>query len=193
MGHYVRVSELPLSLQKALEAAGYGRKDIQVNVEEEFEARPPSADGRKGFVAACRLDDSNEFKITWGSWGGANMFTKTIDDVEGSVPIPENIAFVSGLGSGGTGYPAYATIHVSPKNVNPTLLPSGPTVSEREAKILCIFKSLKSGARKEYLSRMGATDAEVTALVERKFLSRNSAGATSVTTEGRNAAGKEYY
>lgn len=193
MGHYIKVSELPTSVQNALRQGGYGGKDIQVVVEEKFEPRPPSADGRKGYVAACALDDTNQVKMTWGSYGGSNMFTRTIDDVEGYVEIPYNVAFVTGLSSGGAGYPGYATVHVSPKNMNPTLLPPVTNVTEKEAKILAIFKCLKSGARKEYLSRAGASDAEVDSLVERGFLSRNKLGSTSITTEGRNAAGKSYY
>lgn len=193
MGHYVKVSDLPTSIQNALVSAGFHRKDIEVRVEEKFEPRPQSAQGRKGFCAACRLDDSNRFEITWGSFGGSNMFTKTIDDFDGAVEIPEGVAFVTGLSNAGTGYPGFATIHVGPKNMVPALMAPKSNVTEREAKILCIFKSLKSGARKEYLGRMKATDAEVAVLVERGYLSQNKAGATSITTEGRNAAGKEYY
>jgi hypothetical protein len=193
MGHYMKVSELPTSVQNALRDGGYGGKDIEVIVSERFEPRPPSGKGRRGYVAACRLDDSNEHKLTWGSYGGSNMFTRTIDDVDEIIEIPQNIAFVSGLSNAGPGYPGYATVHISPKNMNPALLPPTASVSEKEAKILAIFKSLKSSARKEYLDRAKATPAEVDSLVARGFLSRNRAGATSITTEGRNAAGKSYY
>lgn len=193
MSFYIKVNELPSSIQKALTAAGYGRPDISVEVEETFEPRPPSADGRRGFCAACRLDGSDEFRLVWGSWGGSNMFVKSVDDVEGTAPIPPHTAFVRGLGSGGSGYPAYATLHVGPNSMNPKLLPIKVEVTEREAKILCIFKKLKSGVRKEYLARMKAAPAEVDSLVARGFLTRNAAGATSITTEGRNAAGHDYY
>lgn len=192
MGHYVILSTLPKSLQLALEEAGYHRKDIEVRVQEEFEPRPPSAHGRRGFVAACRLDDTNKFEITWGSYGGSNMFTQTVDDFQGSAPIPPEVAFISGMGNAGAGYPAYASIYVNPKSMDPSLLPVAASVTEKEAKILAIFKSLKSSYRQGYLDRAKATSEEVTSLVERGFLSRNKAGATSITTTGRNAAGKEY-
>jgi len=191
-GHHIRVRELPQVIQDALNSAGFHRDDIQVHVQEEFEPRPPSADGRKGFVAACNLS-TNDFKITWGSWGGSNTFTQTVDDVEGSMPIPKDGAFITGLSNAGPGLPGFARIYVSPANVNPTLLPPVHNVTEKEAKILAIFRSLKSGYRKEYLGRMGVVDAEVDSLVERKYLSRNKAGATSITTEGRNAAAANYY
>ncbi len=193
MGHYMKVSELPPSIQKGLGMAGYCRKDVEVCVQETFFTRPPSGRGRRGYVVACRLDDTEECKITWGSFGGSNMFTKTIDDSDESVEIPRDIAFISGMGSGGTGYPASATIYISPKNMNPQLLPPTTNVSEKEAKILGVFKGIKSSYRKEYLERLGATASEIDSLVARGFLSRNKAGATSITTEGRNAAEKSYY
>ena len=193
MGHYIKVSELPPSVQKGLEAVGYGRKDIEVSVRETFEPSPISADGRRGFLVACRLDDSNECRVTWGSYGGSNMFTKSIDDVDGSFDVPKDVAFLSGMSGAGEGYPAYAYLVISPKNMNPTLLPPVASVTKREAKILAIFRYLRSSARKEYLNRMRASGAEVDSLVARGFLSRNKAGAMSITTEGRNAAGRDYY
>lgn len=193
MGHYIKVTELPPSLQRALVSAGYNRKDIEVKVTEEFEPRPPSADGRRGFVAMCLLDDSNEFKLTWGSFGGANMFTTTVDDVKGAVEIPQNVAYITGMSNAGSGYPGFATVFVGPKNMNPTLLPSAPSVTEREGKLLAIYKTLKSSYRKEYLDRAKTTPEEIDSLVARGFLSRNKAGAISITTEGRNAAAKDYY
>lgn len=193
MGHYVKISSLPSSIQAALKEAGYNRKDIQVNTAETVCPRPPSAQGKRGFTAVCVLaDDSQEYKMTWGSWGGSNMFVKTIDDVHENVDIPENVAFVMGTSSS-PGYPGYAYIYVHPKNMNPSLLPSEGSVSEREAKILAIFRSLKSAYRKEYLDGMKASDEEITSLVSRGYLSRNKAGATAITTQGRNASAKTYY
>lgn len=190
---YIKVSELPESIKRALSSAGYFGKDIRVEVKERMEPRPPSADGRKGFVAICRLDDSNEFEIRWGSFGGINPFTKTVDNIEGVIDIPRDVAIVTGLSSAGTGYPAYATIHVSPMNMNPTLLPASSDLSDREKMILAIFKMLKSSARPGYLKEMKATNEEIEGLISRGFLKRNKAGAISITTEGKNNAGKEYY
>lgn len=189
---YIDTKDLPSELQNGLTKVGYTSKSIRVSVESDFEPRPPSADGRRGFLAAVPLDGS-EVKVTWGSWGGSNMFTKTVDDVEGTLPVPNNMAFIRGYGDAGKGYPAYATIIVGPDNINKSWLPSGGDVSEREAKILAIFRSLKSAYRKEYLDLMKAEASEVDSLVARGFLSRNAVGATAITTKGRNSAASNYY
>lgn len=191
MGHYSEISELPEVIQKGLKEVGYNRKDIKVEVREQVCIRPPSANGCRGFAVACLLDGSQEFRVTWGSWGGSNMFTTTVDDVQESVPTPPNSAFI--MGSSGGNKPTYAYLVIGPGNVNPQLLPPAANVSDHEAKILAIFNQLKSSARKEYLGRMGAKSEEVDSLVERGYLKRNKAGATSITTQGRNAAGRSYY
>lgn len=191
MGHYVKVQDLPPVLQKGLSEVGYHRKDIEINVQEQVCVRPPSAKGCRGFAVACLLDDSQQTKVTWGSWGGSNMFTRTVDDIHEVVDTPPNSAFILGMSGGGK--PTYARVVIGPGNMNPTLLPPAASVNDREAKILAIFKMLKSAARPEYLGRMKATTSEVDSLVERGYLKRNKAGATSITTEGRNAAGRNYY
>lgn len=189
---YLPISELPVSIQKALSEVQYHKKDIEVQVKEEFYPRPPSAEGRKGFLAACRLDDSNAYDITWGSYGGQNAFVKTIDDVDGSYEIPNNMAFILGYSSGGPGYPALAHVVIGPNNINKSLLPMKTDVSEREEMILSIFKRLKASYRKQYLSEKKVTQQEIDSLIERGYLKKNKVG-ISITTQGKNSAGKGYY
>jgi hypothetical protein len=196
---YLPVRDLPRSLQAALQAVEYGRKDIEVKARETFDPSAAGGGGRRGFVAACKMDDSGTYEIEWGSWGGENPFTHTIEGVRGEVPIPPEVAFVRG--SIGGGHPTNASVYVSPHAMNPALLVAGPEVTPKEAKILAIFKGLKSSYRPEYLDRLqekegiegsrarqATTDREIDSLIERGFLSRNKAGSISITTEGRNAA-----
>jgi len=183
---YLLVRDLPRSLQAALQAVEYGRKDIEVKAREMFDPSAAGGGGRRGFVAACKMDDSGTYEIEWGSWGGENPFTHTIEGVRGEVPIPPEVAFVRG--SIGGGHPTNASVYVSPHAMNPALLVAGPEVTPKEAKILAIFKGIKSSYRAEYFERLGATQREIDSLVDRGFLSRNKAGATAITTEGRNAA-----
>lgn len=192
---YLRVKSLPKQILDALNHVGYHKADIRIEVTENFCPRPPSADGRRGYCAAVNLIEGAEkpFDVVLGSWGGSNMFVKTVDDFDDSVPIPNDCAFITGMISSGTSYPATGTIWISPSNMNPSLLPPVHSVNEREAKILAIVRSLKSAYRKEYLERMKATTEEIDGLVARKFLSKNKAGAMSITTDGRNAAAKNYY
>ena len=189
---YVAIDRLPPSVRAALDAVGFGRKDIPVHVHEDFDPRPSSGEGLRGFTAACKLDGTREHSLVWGSWGGANMFTRTVDDgIEGdSAPIPPGIAFVTGHVGGGR--PVWASLTVRPDGLDPTLL-AAPAVSAREATILACFRALKSSARPEYLSRGKVTPAEIDSLVSRGYLSRNRAGATSITTEGRNASASDYF
>jgi len=196
---YLLVRDLPRSLQAALQAVEYGRKDIEVKARETFDPSAAGGGGRRGFVAACKMDDSGTYEIEWGSWGGENPFTKTVEGYRGEVPIPPEVAFVRG--SIGGGHPTNASVYVSPHAMNPALLVAGPEVTPKEAKILAIFKGIKSSYRPEYLDRLqekegiegsrarqATTDREIDSLIERGFLSRNKAGSISITTEGRNAA-----
>lgn len=193
MGHYVDVKDLPDVLQDALKSVGYHRDNVMVDVKEKICPRPPSSKGRRGFCTVVRLDESGEYKTAWGSFGGSNMFVQSIDDVHETVEIPADTAFVMGTGSGGKGYPAYAHITISPANINPKLLAPNADVTEKESKILAVF-TLKSGYRKEALSRLGATEDEVDSLVSRGFLKQRAKnGATRLTTEGRNAASSTYW
>ncbi len=186
---YMAVRDLPPCVIAVLREVGYGAKDIGVVVTETETLSPPSSHGRRGFAAVCKLDDTGKSMISWGSWGGSNMFSRTVDDATVEVPIPRDVALVKGS----TGEQTYATVYVHPANMNPALLPPAADVTPKEAKILAIFKSLKSSARPEYLQRAGATAAEILELVRRGYLSRNAAGATSITTSGKNAAARDYY
>jgi hypothetical protein len=197
---YLLVRDLPRSLQAALREVEYGKKDIEVKARETFDPSAAGGSGRRGFVAACKMDDSGTYEIEWGSWGGENPFTRTVEGYRGDVPIPPEIAFIRG--SIGGGHPTNASVYVSPHAMNPALLTAGPEVTPKEAKILAIFKQLKSSYRPEYLDRLqekenelassrerkAATDRAIESLIERGFLSRNKAGSISITTEGRNAA-----
>ena len=188
---YVDVKSLPESIQEALHSNGYHRDNLQVLAREEYTLRPPSEQGKRGFVVACNLS-TGETKTVLGSWGGSNMFVQTVDDNTTSMKIPPGVVFILGYGKT-SGSPGYAYLVASPKTLDPVLLPVTADVTEREAKILAIFRALKSSYRKEYLSGMGAKDTEVDSLVTRGYLKRNKAGATSITTSGRNASSKNYY
>jgi len=181
----MKVSDLPGSVRAALKAVEYGRKDIEVLARETFDPSSAGGDGYRGFVAACRMDDSDIYELSWGSWGGENMFKRTIEGLE-SETIPPHLAFLKGQIGGGR--PTYAKLYVSPRAMNPALLAAPAEVTAKEAKILGIFHSLKSGPyRKEALQNLGATLVEIRSLVDRGFLKENKAGAIALTTDGTNA------
>lgn len=181
---YVEVKQLPECIRKALQEVNYNRKDICVNVQETMDLRPSSGDGTRGFTCVINLETC-AFKTAWGSWGGANPFNRTIDDFDAPVPIYENMVYLQGH----SGETTYGSLYMSPLNVAGLIEAS--TVNEREARILCIYKSLKPAYRRSYLQNMEATDAEVNSLIERGFLSKNKVG-IQITTLGKNNAGKDY-
>jgi hypothetical protein len=86
----------------------------------------------------------------------------------------------------------WASLTVRPDGLDPSLL-AAPAVSEREATILACFRALKSSARPGYLARGKVTPEEIDSLVSRGYLSRNRAGSTAITTEGRNASAPDYH
>jgi hypothetical protein len=68
------------------------------------------------------------------------------------------------------------------------MLPAGAEVTEREKEILRIVRSYNSAGRKEAFAYNKITAAEIDVLVSRKLLSRNKAGAVSITLAGKNVA-----
>jgi hypothetical protein len=81
-------------------------------------------------------------------------------------------------------------IYVHPSDT-PRLLPSKVQVdlSERDRRILASIRSLKSGNyRREALAALSCTDSDLDRLAGLGLLKRTKSGATSITTEGRNAS-----
>ena len=188
---YVKISNLPTSLRNALAALHYTRPDIAIEARERTSIQVGGGDGKRGF--ACLVDmATGTHTVSWGSWGGANVFNpgNAVDCDSAQHDIPPHGAVISGTTGGGR--PVYATITVHPASLAP-LLPAAPAVTELEAKVLAIYAQLKSSARGEYLAAIPDAGAIVDSLVSRGYLDRNKAGATKITTTGRNSAARTYY
>jgi hypothetical protein len=183
---YVDTRDLPDSLRASLSDAGYHRKDIAIEPRETASMVGFSGQGRKAFVVLVDLATGRTESHS-GSWGGANMFSpqNAVDLDTTERPIPPGMAVIKGT----SGYHGcFATIHLHPDNVA-RLLPSKPEVTEREASILGTF-GYKPGYRKERWQEMGVTPIELDALISRGMLSKNRAGAISITTAGKNCKGR---
>ena len=183
-GYHVKVKALPDTLQRALQAEGYRREDIAIRACETACLADMGGQGRRGFVTFIDLA-TGRTKTTNGSWGGSNMFNprNAVDNDQSEVPIPDNVAVIQG--SEGHG-PTFASVLVNPQNMA-SLLPAPTEVTDHEKAILTIYATIKGGYRQGELDYIKATADEVTALVERGLLKRNKAGATQITTEGKNA------
>jgi len=183
-GTVVQVKELPEVLQKALKSVGYGRRDINVSARAEVDLNPYAGEGQKGFAVVVNLA-TGVYKASEGSWGGANMFVaRSIDTAQASYPLPpDGAAIVGTSGYHGTS----ASISVHPSALAP-LLPGNADVTERERRILAML-GFTSAYRKELFADNKVTPDEVDALVAKKLVAKNKAGALSLTTAGKNAAG----
>lgn len=183
---YQLVSELPECLINALKFVAYGSRDIEILPREKTAISYAGGDGRRGFAILVNLS-TGEYKIHYGSWGGANAFnTKNQVDLNTQdYPIPENGAVI--LGSEGN--KTFATIYLNPKNVL-AALPEGDVLSDLDRKVMYAYGCLKSGSyRNDELARCGVKDPKndpnVRSLIERKFLKMDGRG-IQMTTEGRN-------
>ena len=196
---HIQVKALPESLRRTLSAVAYGARDIEVSPAETFTVQDFGGDGRRAFIFVVDLK-TGRYEAFHGSWGGPNIFDRSnpVDNDATVRPLPEGFAVISGS----TGHGVYASIQVNPKSLAP-LLPAAPAValSPVEAETLRIYREIRGGRRDEYLTGYSAggyrsvtdrrlTFAEVSAallsLSAKGLLKVNKAGATSVTTEGKN-------
>jgi hypothetical protein len=186
---HIAVKELSPHVRNALASVGYGAKDILVEAANEIHPSAYAGEGQRAFCVILNLT-TGERKTLSGSWGGSNMFTSTlVDDTRGEdrAPMPEDGVVIKGS----IGYPrTFATIYAHPNTVG-RFLPSGEDdepLTDGQAQALYCHKALKGGHyRREEMERRGCTTADVDALVERGLLKRNRAGATQITTAGKNA------
>lgn len=186
---YVELKSVNPHLRTALDSVGYGCKDVQVEAAETVDPTVGGGSGARGFVTIVNLDTGARQTVN-GSWGGANMFAHSpVDGTEERITIPPNGAVIKGT----RGYPrTFATVYAHPTAVGAHLLPSGAPaddlLTDVEKSALGAFVCLKSGEyRREALARCGATAEVLGSLVLRGYLKRNRAGATQITTKGKNA------
>ncbi len=207
---HVRVDSLPQNMRTLLHSLGYRRSDINCEAREKAHRHCGGGDGYRGFFY------SPETGVQYGSWGGANAFTK--NSVDGTNESDAYVVLRAGdfavRGTEGGGQPVYASLYAHPDTIATSDgKPCGEhedcresaeiaaacatarnrwaaprDVTDREKTLLSAV-SMKSSYRREELRRIKATDGEIDGLVSRGFVSRNKAGAMTLTTEGRNARG----
>lgn len=180
---YVKVKELPESLQSALNECAYKKADVQVLIKESESVFSSGSKGYRGFASLVNIS-TGETRLMQGSWGGSNPFTPNnhVDQNSNEYTIPKDMAVIRGF-SGGSSGTTHATITISPLNILPALQ-GGSDLSDEEKHILAIMRSYKPAYRKPYLD---AAKDMVDSLVERGYIKRAKNGALSLTTEGKNA------
>lgn len=183
-----KVAALPPALQRALASVGYRCKDIPISVRESCSVQAMGGDGYRSFVVIVNMA-SGEYRTSYGSWGGANMFNpRNAVDLDDSLHvIPKDGAVIHGSEGGTSG--VYATIDISPANAA-LMLPAKASIDERDAKILGAMRYKPGAYRQGEIARAGGTAADIDRLVAGGFIKRNRAGACTLTTEGKNAAAR---
>jgi hypothetical protein len=181
---HVEVKSLAPAVQAALASVNYGACDIEIIAADSVEFSGVANDGQRAFTMAVNLATGEHQRHT-GLWGGSNMFTQSpVDDGAGRVPIPPHGVVVKGT----LGYPrTFARIYTTALG---KFLPAPevPTTTDAEQQALYCFAAIKGGEyRRDEMRRRGVTEVTVEALIERGYLKRNSAGATAITTAGKNA------
>jgi hypothetical protein len=185
---YIDVRECPPHVRAALEAIGYGARDIELVAAESFSPYSEAGKGSRGVCVIVNLATGEREQLR-GSWGGSNPFARTlVDDSQELVPMPANAAVIKGQ----TGYPrTFARILVHPDAL-PRLLPAAEqdrdALTDAEQQAIYCFAAIKGGAyRRDELARRNVSAATVDDLVARGYLKRARNGATSITTRGKNA------
>jgi hypothetical protein len=184
---HAEVKSLSPHLRDALKSVRYGAADIEVIPAESIEVMVAGGDGMRGFVIGLNLA-TGERKGLSGSWGGANMFTANpIDSSPEQLAIPPNGCVIKGT----TGYPrTFAWIYAHPQAMGRYLASGAPDeeLTDGEQQAIYCFAAIKGGEyRRDEMRRRGVTTATVDGLVQRGYLKRNRAGATAITTKGKNA------
>jgi hypothetical protein len=180
---HVTVKSLPPIVRRALESVGYAHTDIAIEARERVWLADAGSAGQRAFAVILDLATGQALRLN-GSWGGPNMFRDTVVDSDDRERVLTPGLMVI---KGSEGNRTYATIYVHPENMAP-LLPSSPTIDDRDARVLACYRGLKSGPyRKEALARLNCTDADIARLVAAGLLKQSSNGATQITTAGKNA------
>lgn len=188
-GVYVAVKDLPDFFRKPLREVSYGRKDIEVRQGSKYEASFPADDGCKAFTCVINMA-SGQYKVEWGSWGGANMFNprNPVDLDRTPRSIPTNGAVLQGERCGGR--PVYASITVRPDAMNKLIeAPTEVTLDERKALNACRYKSSYRADEfwKQGLGEYSLKNPLIQSLLEKGMLKATRSGAISVTVKGKNA------
>lgn len=175
---YSQVKELPLILQRALKSIGYYKKDISIEGKETVSVQDSGGDGRRGFVVLVDLV-ANSYRKSYGSWGGANMFTaNVVDSDDKEHAIPPNGAVITGCEGGG--HPTLANLYLHPSNIV-KFLPPKVELTDAERIALEQMSTLKPGYRDTVPPPVLAS------LLTKGLAKQNKAGAVQITTAGKTA------
>lgn len=185
---HVPLKDLPDVFRKALREVSYNKRDIEIKPATSYSLMDSGGDGQKGFAVAVNLQ-TDQYKITWGSWGGSNAFNPRnhVDMDDTNRTLPPDSAVIKGT----SGSYTWAYILIHPSNLQ-GLLPedSGTALSQKELHALNILGGIKPGYRAEEfrdkgLGRYSPDNPLIQGLIEKGLVALKGGG-LQITTEGKN-------
>jgi len=181
---HVACKDLPHAIRRCLEALRYNRADISIAAKDSVCLASCGGDGYRAFAAVVNLETGTN-TVTWGSWGGANMFQESkerpVDRDFSPQPTQPGFAYITGS----QGEHVFASIYLHPDNVQ-KLLPAVAETSDEEKGYLTDLISIKPAYRRKIPSEM------LRSLESRGLVKVNRAGSVTITTAGKNAVPSRY-
>lgn len=150
-----------------------------------------SNDGERGYLKVFNTKTGDVIKTYMGSWGGSNIFTKTIaDDVGINVEIEPGIGVI--VGHQGGMNPGVTMVYMHASDVPADALPKKVELDETLLKVLSVMQ-YTSAYRKQYWNRawgeLGLNNPHLLKLVELGLLKKAGAG-YSLTPDGKESLKK---
>jgi len=185
---HISMNQLPQCVINAAASDGHKRADIKAVECDSVSPHYPADQGSRGVCIVVNLETGNKVK-TYGSWGGANMFTAPpVDSVTGPIPIPPGCVVLKGS----TGNLNLLTLYARPEFLAQFEEDEKQELTERESTVLWAHKNCNSKGRKEHYYDRGLTAAQLdlakSGLENKGLLKIAKNGASKLTTAGRNAA-----
>jgi len=184
---HISMNQLPQCVINAAASDGHKKADIQVKECDSVSPFYPANDGSRGVCIVINLETGNKVR-TYGSWGGANIFTSpAVDSLDSPIPIPESCVVLKGS----TGNFNLLTLYARPEFCQ-QFEESGPIdLDERETSVLWAHRFCNSKGRKDHYYDEGLTAAQLelakSSLEQKGLITVNKAGHSKLTTDGRNA------
>ncbi len=183
---YLATNFLPEEIKSVLSGLGYRKDNIEVQFRESYTLFSASGDGKRGFTMVGKNGD---VKSHIGSWGGSNPFEKNSVDSDSTEYDLDSDTFVV---KGNSGDSVYAYLVVNQNNKFGIKESEKIFLTDRQKKILYLYKGLTSAGRKDYLVSMKVTDKEINELIDMNLLEKKGRG-IGITIQGKNNCANSVY
>lgn len=194
---FVDTKELPDCVKRALASVGFHKPSVAVKAAETFTVASHCAfEGNRAHTVAVNLSTGEHVKES-GAWNGANPFAAApADHDKRERALLPGFVVIQGE-SGGRG--AFFEIFAHPETMAKVLTvgESADALTADEQTAINTISGYKASYRKAEYERMGWTPARIeatlSALAAKGLVTRNKAGATQITTAGKNRVSRRGY